>query len=81
MRRGHFAWMSAFLLLVGTGAVAGQAPPAWLAATGGVVAARVRRLADPPVRARWLGHGLALTALTLAIASVSALVPLLAAGG
>ena len=69
------------LLTLGTGQATGPVPAAWLGATGGVVAARVQRLADPAPRARRLGHSLALTALTLAIASVSALVPLLAAGG
>ena len=38
-----------------------------------MVAARVQRLAEPPPRARWAYHKLALAALTLAIA-VSALV-------
>jgi Zn-dependent protease with chaperone function len=56
-------------------------PAASLAATGGVVAARARRLAEPPPRSRWLGHGLALTALTLAIAAASVLVPFLAVTG
>jgi Zn-dependent protease with chaperone function len=64
----------AALLAMGTGVAVAQAPAAWLAATGGVVAARVQRLAEPPPRARWLCHGLALAALTLAIAAVSALV-------
>jgi len=41
--------------------------------TDGVVAARARRLAEPPSPARWVRHGLALAALTLAIAA-SALV-------
>lgn len=67
------------LLTMSEGAPAAQAPAAWLAATGGVVAARVRRLADPPPRARWLGHGLALSSLAVAIAAASALVPVLAA--
>jgi hypothetical protein len=58
-----------------------QAPAVWLPAVGGVVAARVRRLADPPPRARWLCHGLALGALTVAIAAGSALVPVFAATG
>ena len=44
-------------------------------------AARVRRLADPPPTARWLCHGLALAALTLAIAAASALVPVFAVTG
>jgi Zn-dependent protease with chaperone function len=60
------------------GLAAGPAPAAWLGATGGVVAARVQRLADPAPRARWLGHGLALTTLTVAIATASVLVPLFA---
>jgi Zn-dependent protease with chaperone function len=64
----------AALLAMGTGVAVAQAPAAWLAATGGVVAARVQRLAEPPPRAHWLCHGLALAALTLAIAAVSALV-------
>jgi Zn-dependent protease with chaperone function len=71
----------AALLAMGDGAAVAQEPAAWLAATGGVVAARVRRLADPPAPARWLCHGLALAALTLAIAAASALVPLLAVTG
>jgi len=58
-----------------------QAPAARLPGGGGVVAARVRRLADPPPPARWLGHGLALAALTLAIAAASALVPVVAVTG
>ena len=66
---------------MGDGAAVAPEPAAWLAATGGVVAARVRRLADPPAPGRWLCHGLALAALTLAIAAASALVPLLAVTG
>ncbi len=69
------------LLAMGAGMAAGQAPAAWLPATGGVVAARVRRLADPPPPARWVCHGLALAALTLAIAAASALVPAFAVTG
>jgi len=64
----------AALLAMDAGVPVTQAPAAWLAATGGVVAARVQRLAEPPPRARWLRHGLALAALTLAIAAVCALV-------
>ncbi len=71
----------AALLAMGAGTAVAQAPPAWLAATGGVAAARVRRLADPPTPARWLCQGLALAALTLVIAAASALVPLLAVTG
>ena len=69
------------LLAMATGLAAGPAPAAWLPGAGGVVAARVRRLADPPPPARWLCHGLALTAVTLAIAAASALVPVFAVTG
>jgi hypothetical protein len=62
----------------GTSAVARLAE---MPAAGGAVAARARRLADPPSPARWLCHGLALAALTLAIASASALVPVFAVTG
>jgi Zn-dependent protease with chaperone function len=76
-RRGGRSTLLAALLAMGSGALAAQAPvtptpAAWLAATGGVVAARVRRLADPPARTRRVCHGLALAALTLAIAAASA---------
>jgi Zn-dependent protease with chaperone function len=71
----------AALLAMGTGVAVARAPATWLAATGGVVTARVRRLADPPPRARWVCHGLALAALTLAIAAASALVPVFAVTG
>jgi Zn-dependent protease with chaperone function len=77
-RHGARRTLLAALLSMGADAGVVQASAAWLAATGGVVAARVRRLADPPAPARWLCHGLALTALTLAIAAASTLVPLLA---
>ena len=69
------------LLAMGAGVAAGPAPATWLPATGGVVAARVRRLAEPPPAARWVCHGLALAALTLAIAAASVLVPALAVTG
>jgi Zn-dependent protease with chaperone function len=58
-----------------------QVPAAWLPATGGVVAARVRRLADPPAPARSVCHGLALAALTLAIIAIAGLLPALAITG
>ena len=58
-----------------------QAPAAWLPATGGVVAARVRRLAGPPPPVRRVCHGLALAALTLAIVTIAALGPAFAATG
>jgi len=71
------------LLAMGTGVTAAPVPaspvPAsWLPATGGVVAARVRRLAAPPAPARLACYGLALAALTLAIAAAAVLVPALA---
>jgi beta-lactamase regulating signal transducer with metallopeptidase domain len=70
------------LLAMATGLAPVPAPAAWLpGGGGGVVAARVRRLADPPPPARWLCHGLALAALTLAIAAASALVPVFAVTG
>jgi len=69
------------LLAMAAGMAAGPAPAAWLPGAGGVVAARARRLADPPPPARWLSHGLALAALTLAIAAASALVPVFAVTG
>ena len=55
-------------------------PPTIVLTTGGVVAARVRRLADPPASARSVCHGLALAAIRLAIA-VAALLPALAVTG
>ena len=63
----------AALLAMGAGAAATQAPAAWLGSTGGVVAARVRRLAEPPPPARCMCYGPALAALTLAVAVVPAL--------
>jgi Zn-dependent protease with chaperone function len=67
------------LLTMGAGQATGPAPAAWLGATGGVVAARIQRLADPPSRTRWLRHGLALATFTVAIGAASAVIPLLAA--
>jgi Zn-dependent protease with chaperone function len=69
------------LLAMGAGAAAAQAPAAWLGATGGVVAARVRRLAEPASPACWARYGLALAALTAAIAAASVLLPALAVTG
>jgi Zn-dependent protease with chaperone function len=80
-RRGGRRTLLAALLAMGAGAAAAPAPAAWLAATGGVVATRIQRLAEPPSPARWICYGLALTALTLAIAAASTLVPLLAVTG
>jgi Zn-dependent protease with chaperone function len=53
------------------------APSAALAATGGVVTARVRRLLDPPSWTRRACHGLALAGVLLALAAVTALLPVL----
>jgi len=71
------------LLAMSVGLVPAQAraPAAWLPATGGVVAARVRRLADPPPASRRLRRGLALATLTLTIVAVSMLVLALAVAG
>jgi Zn-dependent protease with chaperone function len=80
-RHGGRRTLLAALLAMDAGAAATQAPAAWLAATGGVVETRVRRLAEPPPFTRWVCHGLALAALTLAIAVASALVPALALTG
>jgi Zn-dependent protease with chaperone function len=68
------------LLAMGAGLAGAPAPAAWLPATGGAVAARVRRLADPPAPARSVCHGLALAVVTLAIAA-AALLPALAVTG
>jgi beta-lactamase regulating signal transducer with metallopeptidase domain len=80
-RHGGRRALLAALLAMGAGAASTQAPAAWLAATGGVVATRVRRLVEPPPFTRWMCHGLALAALTLAIVVASALVPALAVTG
>jgi chloramphenicol 3-O phosphotransferase len=71
----------AALLAMGTGVAVAQGPASWLAATGGVVAARVRRLAEPPAPGRWMGHSLALAGLTVAIVAASALVLMVALTG
>jgi Zn-dependent protease with chaperone function len=80
-RRGGRRPLLTALLAMGTGTAVTQPPATWLAATGGVLITRVRRLADPPPPGRWLCYGLALTALTLATAAASALVPVLAVHG
>jgi Zn-dependent protease with chaperone function len=80
-RRGGRRTLLAALLAMGAGAAAAATPAGWLAAAGGIVATRVQRLAEPPSPARWMCYGLALTALTLAIAAASTLVPLLAVTG
>jgi len=63
------------------GAATAPTPATWLAATGTIVATRVRRLAEPAPPARWVCHGLALGALMLAIVAASALVPAFAVAG
>jgi Zn-dependent protease with chaperone function len=65
----------------GGGAVAQAPPAAWLAATGGIVDVRVRRLADPPLRGQRFRYGLALAALILAITAASVLVSAIAIAG
>ena len=73
-RRGGRGTLLTALLALAAGAAAAPARAAWLGATGGVVAARARRLAEPPGPARRVCHGLALAVLTLAIPAASALV-------
>jgi Zn-dependent protease with chaperone function len=75
VRRGGRRVLLAALIAMGAGAAAAQAPAAWLAATGGVIATRVRRLAEPAPPTRRACHGLALAVLTLTIAAASVLVP------
>jgi Zn-dependent protease with chaperone function len=77
-RRGGRRPLLTALLAMSAGVAVAQVPGAWLAATGGVVTSRARRLADPTPRARWVPYAMALTALTLAITAASALVPVLA---
>jgi Zn-dependent protease with chaperone function len=79
-RRGRRVLLTA-LLAMSAGVSAGPAPAAWLPATGGVVADRVRRLAEPPDAARSARYGLALAVLTLAVVTAAALVPVLALTG
>jgi Zn-dependent protease with chaperone function len=64
------------LVAMGTGRPL-AAPATALAATGGSVSARVRRLLDPPGRTRRAYHGLALSAVLLALAAVPVLLPVL----
>ena len=69
-RTGRPALVAA-LLAMGTGAAV---PAPALAVTSGAVTARVHRLLDPPGRGRRARYGLALTAVTLLLASASGLV-------
>ena len=64
------------LVAMGTGRPL-PTPAAALAATGGVVSARVGRLLDPPGRTRRACHGLGLSAVLLALAAASVLLPVL----
>jgi Zn-dependent protease with chaperone function len=64
------------LVAMGTGKSLPTPAPA-LAATGAIVSARVHRLLDPPGRARRAYHGLALSAVLAALATVPALLPVL----
>jgi Zn-dependent protease with chaperone function len=65
----------AALLAMAAGVTAAPVPASWLPATGGVVAARVRRLASPPAPGRLACYGLALAVLTLGAALAAVLVP------
>ena len=74
-RRAGRRMLLTALIAMGAGAATAPAPAAWLAATGGVIAIRVRRLAEPAPPGRRACHGLALAAITLAILGATALVP------
>jgi Zn-dependent protease with chaperone function len=80
IERGRRALLTA-LLAMAAGAAPAPVPASWLPATGGVVAARVRRLAEPPAPARLACYGLTLAACTVAIAAAAVLVPLVAVTG
>ena len=72
-RRSGRVTLVAALLAMGTGSAV---PTAALGATGGVTAARVQRLLDPPARG---ARGVpALLAVTLVLAAGSAVIPALA---
>jgi Zn-dependent protease with chaperone function len=64
------------LVAMGTGRPL-AAPSASLAATGGAVTVRVRRLLDPPSGTSRAWHGLALAGVLLALAAVSVLLPVI----
>ena len=74
-RRAGRRMLLTALIAMGAGAATAPAPAAWLAATGGIIAIRIRRLAEPAPPARRACHGLALAAITLAILGATALVP------
>jgi Zn-dependent protease with chaperone function len=74
-RSGRVTLLQA-LVAMGTGQPL-AAPPAALAATGGAVTARVRRLLDPPSGASRACHGVALAGVLVALAAVSVLLPVI----
>jgi beta-lactamase regulating signal transducer with metallopeptidase domain len=74
-RRGRDTLLQA-LVAMGTGRAL-TAPSASLAATGGAVTVRVRRLLDPPSGTSRACHGLGLAGVLLALAAVSVLLPVL----
>ena len=74
----------AALLAMGASMAAAPASPvpaSWLPVTGGVVAARIQRLAAPPAPGRLACNALALIMLTVALAAAAVLVPTLAMTG
>jgi Zn-dependent protease with chaperone function len=74
-RRGRDTLLQA-LVAMGTGRPL-AAPSNALAATGGAVAVRVRRLLDPPSGTSRACHGLALAMVLAALAAVSVLLPVI----
>ena len=74
-RRGRDTLLQA-LVAMGTGRPL-PAPSTSLAATGGAVTVRVRRLLDPPSGTSRACHGLALAGVLLALAAVSVLLPVI----
>jgi len=74
-RRGRDTLLRA-LVAMGTGRPL-PAPSASLAATGGAVTVRVRRLLDPPSGTSRACHGLALAGILLAVAAVSVVLPVI----
>jgi Zn-dependent protease with chaperone function len=74
-RRGRDTLLQA-LVAMGTGRPL-PAPSPSLAATGGALTVRVRRLLDPPSGASRACHGLALAGVLLALAAVSVVLPVI----
>jgi len=74
-RSGRVTLLQA-LVAMGTGQRL-TAPPAALAATGGAVTTRVRRLLDPPSGTSRACHGLALAGVLAALAAGSVLLPVI----